>query len=54
MTNAKCGTYLGLKLIGFDYPAEDNSVEYESKLISMQRKDKQKQVIERLIIVDID
>jgi len=53
-TNTKCGTYLGLKLMGVDYPEEDNSAEYQSELISMQREDKQKQVIERLKIVDID
>lgn len=53
-TNTKCGTYLGLKLSGFDYPEEDNSVEYENELIAMQREDKQKQVIERLVNAGID
>jgi len=43
-----CGTYMGLKLIGFDYPEEDTSIEYEAELIAMQRKSKQKSIIDKL------
>jgi len=43
-----CGTYLGLKLMGFDYPEEDTTVEYEAELIAMQRKSKQKSIIDKL------
>jgi|GEM_PF-3819622 len=46
-TTAICGAYMGLKLIGFDYPEEDNSSEYEAELIAMQRKSKQRKSIEQ-------
>jgi len=43
-----CGTFMGLKPRCFDYPEEDTTIEYSNALISMQRKAKQRKIIEKL------
>ncbi len=45
-TDRNCGTYLGLRLIGEEYPEEDNNEEAEA--IAQQRITKQLQTQQRL------